>query len=413
MNNSSLRLTLGALVAPAYIPVFFLAFSWSAVTPVFPQYLGGLGAGVATIGLVVSMKGFGQLTSDLPGGFMLARWGLRRIVVASNLVSIVVNALLYFVRGIGVIAALVFISGFFTSILVTAIMTLVRTTVVAGLRGRALSGVGGALRIGMLFGPAVGGLVAERFGVPTIFMLRAVSFLAGLASYLLADQPHTVRMENGVSGDGEVVHRSRPPAGIRTAVTRLREGLSGRWYAILTVGFAILILSILRSAREVILPLWGEQLSLAPAQIGAAISVGAAFDLLLFIPSGIISDRYGRKAAVTLCLVGFSIGLVVMLSAHDVPLFLFAAAVIGIGNGFGAGINMTTGTDLAPSAAVSEFLGLWRLYGDLGAAGGPVLVGALTAALTLAPAVAITAAIGFLGAIVMISIAPETRDLNE
>lgn len=412
MENHTLRSVLGALVAPAYIPVFFLAFSWAAVTPVLPQYLGGLGAGVATIGLVVSMKGFGQLTSDLPGGFIIARWGLRRIVVTSYIFSIIVNAVLFCVRGIPWIAAFVFISGFFTSILITAIMTLVRTTVVAGMRGRALSGVGGAVRVGMLIGPVAGGIIAERLGVPAIFLIRAAAFGAGLMSYLISDRHAPDDISSGV-GHGTTVIPRRDRTSIAHGIAQLRKGLTDRWYTVLIVGFAILVLSILRSSREVILPLWGERLLLSPTRIGIAMSVGASFDLLLFIPSGIISDRFGRKAAVTICLVGFSVGLLVILPAQGVPLYLLATVIVGIGNGFGAGINMTTGTDLAPGGAVAEFLGLWRLYGDLGAAAGPAIVGALSAVLTLGPAVAITAGIGLFGALVMATIAPETRDLNQ
>lgn len=411
MKNSgeSLRSTLGTLIAPAYIPVFFFAFSLSAITPVFPSYLAGLGAGVAAIGAVVSMRGLGQVFSDLPGGFLLAHWGIRPVVMASYIISIVSNVTLYFLRDISVIAAVVFVSGFSTSILITAIMARVRTTVPAGMRGRALSGVGGALRVGMLFGPFIGGVLAERLGVPVIFLVRAAAFTAGLTSYLIGE----------TEGGAHVARASTPAATVGSApfafhdtVNRLRAGLAGRWYAIATVGFAILVLSILRSAREVIIPLWGEQLDLAPAQIGLAMSIGAAFDLLLFVPSGIISDRFGRKTAVTVCLVGFSAGLLLILPARGVILYAMAAALVGIGNGFGAGINMTTGTDLAPSGAVAEFLGLWRLYGDLGAAAGPAIVGSITAVLALGPAVGITAAIGLLGALVMATIAPETRDIS-
>lgn len=396
------------MIAPAYIPVFFFAFSLSAITPVFPRYLAGLGAGVATIGVVVSMRGLGQVFSDMPGGFLLARLGIRPVVVASYVLSIVSNVALYFLRDITVIAAVVFISGFFTSILITAIMARVRTTVPAGMRGRALSGVGGSLRVGMLFGPVIGGVLAERFGVPVIFLVRAVAFGAGLTSYLAG----ATDTASAPPPDPAATASGPAPFGLRDTLGHLRAGLAGRWYAIATVGFAILVLSILRSAREVIIPLWGEQLDLAPAQIGLAMSIGAAFDLLLFVPSGIISDRFGRKTAVTVCLVGFSAGLLLILPARGVILYAMAAALVGIGNGFGAGINMTTGTDLAPSGAVAEFLGLWRLYGDLGAAAGPAIVGSITAILALGPAVAITAGIGLLGALVMATIAPETRDIS-
>ncbi len=130
------------------------------------------------------------------------------------------------------------------------------------------------------------------------------------------------------------------------------------------------------------------------------------------MPAGIISDRRGRRTSLGLCLTLFSAGLLLLLPAKSFALFVAAGILVGLGNGFGAGINMTTGTDLAPPEAVSEFLGIWRLYGDLGNAAGPILVGALTAAISLGPAVALTAAIGGLGLLVTVLLAPETKDLS-
>ncbi len=387
------------LAAPAYLPILFLAFSWSALTPAFPQYLGGLGAGVGAVGLIVAMKGIGQVVSDVPGGFILAAWGLRRVTVFSYIVTIGANAALIWSRSLPFIACFTFMSGFSTSILVTTVMATVRMRVPPEFRGRALSGVGGALRIGMLIGPVAGGVVADIFGVPAIFILRIIGFVAGLISFTLG-MPPDERRDRSV------------PARRGRSFTLLHRGLRDRWYAVLTVGFGILVLSILRSSREMVIPLWGTANGLSPTLIGFAMSIGAAADLLLFIPAGIISDSLGRKAAIGVSLTVFSIGLLLLLPARSMPLFIAVAAVIGVGNGLGAGINMTTGADLAPDGAVAEFLGLWRLYGDLGSAAGPVLVGTLAAFLALAPAVAITAAVGAVGVGVVAIWAPETRDLR-
>ena len=38
----------------------------------------------------------------------------------------------------------------------------------------------------------------------------------------------------------------------------------------------------------------------------------------------------------------------------------------GLGNGFSTGIFMTLGGDFAPREGRGEFLGVWRLVGDVG-----------------------------------------------
>ncbi len=286
---------LKGLIAPVYLPVLLLSFSWSALAPSFPQYLAGLGAGVAAVGLVVAMKGIGQVASDLPGGLMLANWGERRITMISYAVAITSNLILFWSRAVLLIGFLTFASGFATSILLTTVMTLVRRTVPADIRGRALSGVGGALRIGMFLGPLAGGFLAERFGVPVVFLLRTALLIGGMSSFALG-HPRAVSSVSeadaaGIAADGGQSSRiatepsaaAPPPGGVRGgllgAFAPVFQGLKGRWYAVGTVGFVILALSSLRTAREVIMPLWGEGLGLSVSQIGVAMPPSIFFSL--------------------------------------------------------------------------------------------------------------------------------------
>jgi len=91
---------------------------------------------------------------------------------------------------------------------------------------------------------------------------------------------------------------------------------------------------------------------------------------------------------------------------------LTAGLVTGFGNGLGSGINMTLGADFSPSTARGEFLGVWRLIGDLGTAGGPLLVSGVTVATSLGAASLATGAIGLAGAAIMYFLVPEPMHRN-
>jgi MFS family permease len=184
---------------------------------------------------------------------------------------------------------------------------------------------------------------------------------------------------------------------LRSQLRAVISGLAGREYALLTVGVGIVILQLLRSSRSILLPLWGAELSLSATVIGSVMSAGAILDLILFVPSGIIMDRAGRKVAAGLCIGVFSTGVLVLGFTSGVPGFVLASLIIGLGNGFGAGINMTIGTDLAPDGAVSEFIGLWRLFGDVGTTAGPAVIGALAGAGGLGLAITVAALVGYAG----------------
>jgi len=86
------------------------------------------------------------------------------------------------------------------------------------------------------------------------------------------------------------------------------------------------------------------------------------------------------------------------------------ALMMGLGNGLSAGTMMTLGSDLAPPEALGEFLGVWRLVGDAGSTGGPLLVGAVADVLDLGVAAVAVAVVGLAAAAVFAYRVPETLE---
>ncbi|MCA9885419.1 MAG: MFS transporter, partial [Anaerolineae bacterium] len=121
-----------------------------------------------------------------------------------------------------------------------------------------------------------------------------------------------------------------------------------------------------------------------------------------------IMDRFGRKYAILPC---FGIQALAMLLVPLVSSFaglVAIGALIGFGNGLGSGTMMTLGSDLAPPETRGEFLSVWRLIGDAGFTGAPILVGAVADALTLSAA-AIAMAFAGIGAVAVFGLfVPET-----
>jgi MFS family permease len=74
-------------------------------------------------------------------------------------------------------------------------------------------------------------------------------------------------------------------------------------------------------------------------------------------------------------------------------------ALIALGNGLGTGIVMTLGADAAPDEGRAQFLGGWRLCGDIGNTGGPLLVSAVAAVAPLAAAPILIGALALAGAV--------------
>jgi len=137
-------------------------------------------------------------------------------------------------------------------------------------------------------------------------------------------------------------------------------------------------------------------------------SVAQAFDVLLFYPAGVIMDRWGRKYAIIPSFLIQAIGMVLIPLTTGFPGLLFVSCVIAFGNGLSSGTMLTMGADLAPENARGEFLGLWRLIGDSGITGAPLIVGGIAQILVL-PAAAIAMSVpGFITVLVYIFFVPET-----
>ena len=120
-----------------------------------------------------------------------------------------------------------------------------------------------------------------------------------------------------------------------------------------------------------------------------------------------MSDRFGRKFVAVPCLSVLALGFVLLPLTSSFATIVPVALLLGFGNGLGSGIVMTLGADFAPSRGRAEFLGVWRLVGDVGTAGGPLLAAGVTAVVSLGSASVLTGVVGLAGAAVVLLRMPE------
>ncbi len=281
---------------------------------------------------------------------------------------------------------LVFVMGCAWAVWILARLSYVAEVAPVEMRGRALSFLGGTNRIGNFIGPILGGFAAELFGLEAAFYTQAI--LAGSAAVVLiavmeGTEAHTL------DHDGSVYNR------LATIVKENR-------HVFLTAGTAVTAIGALRASRQAIIPLWGDQLGLSPGEIGLVFGASSAIDMTLFIPVGMIMDRWGRKWTGVPCLLIMSIGLMLVPLTGNFLGLMLIGLVTGFGNGFGSGIIMTLGADFSPSLGRGEFLGIWRLVSDIGTSAGPAVVGGVAGIATLGVASVVTGGLGLAGAAVMV-----------
>lgn len=246
--------------------------------------------------------------------------------------------------------------------------------------------------MGNAIGPLLGGLMGELFGLSSSFFLQAGLVMIASALIFVLIKESDDKLE--VAGHGAIGERF---LGIIMDHRR----------TFATAGLATVCLSVLRASRQVIIPLWGEQIGLGATAVGGVFSASNSIDMLLFYPTGSVMDRWGRKWVGIPCMVILGIGLMLIPLATTLQIFVAVAMLTGLGNGMGSGILMTLGADFSPSTNRAEFLGVWRLISDAGQLAGPLLLSAVTGFATLGLASVATGSVGLLGAAIMWIFMPE------
>jgi MFS family permease len=171
-----------------------------------------------------------------------------------------------------------------------------------------------------------------------------------------------------------------------------------------------MLAQMVRTGPTILFPLYGaDVLGLDVAAIGAVISIGAAVDMTLFYPTGVIMDRYGRKFAIIPSFLLQGIGLALLPFIQSFTGLAFVAGLVGLGNGLGSGTMLTLGADLAPPESRGEFLGMWRLIGDSGSMVGPIMGGAIAGWLALPIAAVVMGSSGLISSLVFATLVPETN----
>ena len=373
-------ISLRALVPSVYAPTLLFAIGQGAVIPIVALAARDLGGSVAVAGFVVGLRGIGILAFDVPAGWLVGRFGERTAMAAATGLVVVALAGSALAPTLWLFAVFTFLMGCGWSIWLLARLSYMSEAVPLAQRGRALSTLGGVNRIGNFIGPLIGAGVAVLVGLDGAYYVHLVTAVAACA-LLLATITRSEGREGVRGGHANVL-----------AVVREHSGV------FLTAGLGSTSIQVLRATRQSVLPLWADHIGLDAGAVSLIFGISVGIEVLMFYPAGSASDRWGRKAVAIPCLAVMSLGMIVLPLTGAFWSMALVGTVIGIGNGLGSGINMTVGADFAPAIGRARFLGAWRLFGDLGTAGGPMIAAGIAGVVSLGVASVAMGAIGAAGA---------------
>jgi MFS family permease len=376
--------TLRSIALAAFLPPALFSVAAGAITPVIPLTATGLGASTAVAAAVVALLGLGQLLADPPAGSLTARYGERTVMIGAGILCAAALITAMLASSLVVFGAAIFVIGVGTAVWMLARLTFVAELVPFHLRARAMSTLGGVQRMGFFIGPFLGAGAVHLFGTAGAYGVGAAAAI--VATVVLA----AVTSRSDRTG----AQTDAPQVGYRHLLRSERR-------VFLTVGLGVLLVSVVRSSRQVVLPLWGEHLALAPATISLIYGAAGAVDMAFFYPAGRLMDLRGRAVVAVTSMLGLAAALLLLPLTTSVVTFTLVALLAGLGNGMGSGIVMTLGADLSPPGQRPTFFGIWRVISDTGTGAGPFLLAGIAAAVSLGAGVIAMGGVALLAAAAM------------
>lgn len=346
------------LVTSTYTPTFLAEVGLGAMLPLFAlsvlamEHSGALAAAAAVIYQA------GRLGGSAWGGSLTDRLGPVRSAMVS-LGALAAGALVGGLAG-GVVLFLfgVVLVGLGHGAYHVARQGQVADIVLFSYRARALTTLAGVWRVANFLGPVIGAGIIGLWSLSAAYIGAAVTAVAAMVALRLSSQ-----------------WRSRPARPERSDV-RMSQMIRDSWPILRTLGLAVALTGGVRAARIVVIPLWGEHIGMSDDTISLVFAASAAVDMLLFYPAGAVMDRWGRVWTAVPSTLMLGLGAIALPLTANVWGVVAASILLGLGNGWGSGLLMTLGADVAPAEGRSRFIATWMVLQDAGGLAGPALVSA-------------------------------------
>ena len=203
--------------------VALMMTGYGIIMPVFARRLGEFGDGVKELGFLTMAFALAQLIGAPIWGGAADRRGRRPIILLA-LIAVTLSYIGYlFAPSTIVIIALRGAAGFLTAGLFPSAMGVVADIIPEENRARWVGIVMGSYAIGMIFGPALGGILYDGWGYAAPFILSSVvAFLAFLAAFFNVPETHSpeIRWRNTLRARRGSIHKEKEKKSLLSILPR-------------------------------------------------------------------------------------------------------------------------------------------------------------------------------------------------
>ncbi len=349
------------------------------IMPIFARRLGEFGSGVEALGLMTMSFALAQLIAAPFMGALADRYGRRPLVLlalasfaAANIAFLLASSTTAFI----VIRAL---EGALTAGLFPAAMGVVGDVVPEKDRARWVGIIMGSYGAGLIFGPVIGGILYDGWGFAAPFIASAImAVLAFITAVIVMPETRTpaVRWR-------EMLRKRRVTALAPAASSSIWASLPRPYHVFATLLILDFIgVFVFAFVEPQMVFYFYDELDWTTIQFGLVVGAYGLSMVFGQVVLGRTSDRFGRKPIILMGMLLSTMLYAGLALVTRYPLMLLVAAVAGMGSALISPALSSYYLDITDEQYRSRILGIKESSAALGGVVGPLLLVAVSAAMT-------------------------------
>jgi DHA1 family multidrug resistance protein-like MFS transporter len=370
---------------------------FGSIVPVAPLYAASFGVSPAAIGLTIAVYGLARFLLAVPAGRLADRVGRRGTLAMGGGVTVIGNLLCAVAPSYALFLGARFVAGAGAALILTAAQIVLADISPPSQRGRMMGIYSGVFAFAVGVGPYPGGLLAERFGLNAPFVAyAALGSLVAVVAWLRVPETRLEGLKRGAS----VATLPSFPQQIRLLAA------SAGFLLVSLIGFTAAVART-GAVFNVVPVMVKERLDLLPDQIGLGLSLVSLGALLLAYPSGVLVDRFGRKAVIVPATLTSGIAAAFFALTPSFGWFLVACGVWGLALGVASDAPGAYAADTAPPGMNAAVMSTYRMLSDAGYVLGPLALGIIADGFGAPAALGVAGVLLVLSALLFGRFAPE------
>jgi len=396
---------------PLCFAVFVSMLGFGLVMPLLPIYARDFGATGTQLGFLTASFAVARLITTFPGGWLADRAGRKKPVILGLLAYSAVMSLYGFSQDVSQLILLRGLQGLASGIVWPVISTMVVEMVLPRDRSKAMGLHEMMHFLGMVIGPALGGVLAGVFTIAIPFLVCGV--LAFFSSIIVAlTVQETVSAKRRIDDFSAESPRFGPDSKAPTrneAISTLKKLTP---YTSIFIGLCIaqFILVFSNALMQPVLSVYAnEEMGISEVGVGMLFTVQGIVTLLATIPMGIVADEVGRKPMIVLGkIIHASAALLVIVSGSLWPLLLVMTM-----RGFGRSMSNPSITamfsGLVSTSKRGRGMGIFNLFRNVGLVVGSAVGGFLYEFSSSEAPFLACAGVGLIGVLVVLLMVSEPK----